>query len=474
MATQYEPLSPDWWVRRLHKQLADRQEPLDVLQDYYCGEHPLPFLPEKARGEFRRLLRMARANYMQLVVDAVVGRLQVMGIRMSSAEDEPDDRVWEIWQANRLDADSRLVFSESVKLGTAYMLVEPNKDDPAMPLVTPEHPSQAIVEYQPGSRRKKAAGLKCFLDDWTGNIVATLMLPDRIYPFQAKYSQGQQEIRWEAGEDGPNPLGEVPLVEYANRPQMLEPGTSEIAGVVDIQDRINKTLADRLMAQEYGAFRQKWATGIEIPSDPETGQAVEPYKAAVDRLFLSEDPASRFGDFNATDLTPYLSAMRDDIKDIAAITATPPHYLLGDMVNLSAEALKAAEAGLISKVRDHMLYLGEAIEDTTRLYLKAAGDARPVDYSTEVVWKNPEFRTEGELVDALTKMKTLGVPDEALWERWGASPQEIKRWREIRDQREQDAASRLLGGDLAALTGPKPDAGPNDQQPPPAGPPAAG
>jgi hypothetical protein len=458
VAAQYEPLSPDWWVRRLHKQLTARQPDLKCLQDYYCGEHPLPNLQEKARREFKRLLGMARANYMQLVVDAVTGRLQVMGIRMSSSEDAPDDRAWKMWQANRLDADSRLVFSESIKLGTSYMLVEPNKTDQASPFITPEHPSQAIIEYQPGSRRKKAAGLKSFMDDWTGDIIAMLYLPGRVYPFSAKYREGQHEIQWVAGEDGPNPLGEVPLVEYANRPQMLEPGTSEIAGVTDVQDRINKTLADRLMTQEYGAFRQKWATGLEIPVD-DNGTPVEPFKAAVDRLLVSEDPETKFGDFNATDLAPLLSAVRDDIKDIAAITSTPPHYLLGDMINLSAEALKAAEAGLISKVRDHMLYLGESVEDTIRLAFKATGDSSAVDYSSEVVWKNPEFRTEGELVDALTKMKTLGVPDEALWERWGASPQEIARWKKLRDEREQEAASRILGGDLAAFTGPKPDRG---------------
>lgn len=462
----YEPLSPDWWVRRLHKQLTERQPALDVLDNYYEGEHPLPFLPAKAREEFRRLLKMARANYMQLVVDAVVGRLQVMGIRMSAGEAAPDDRVWEIWQANRLDADSRLVFAESVKLGTSYMLIEPPQDEVGLPVVTPEHPSQAIVEYRPGSRRVKAAGLKCYLDDWTGEVVATLYLPERVYTYTAAHREGIQDLRWELDEErtGPNPLAEVPLVEFANRPQMMKPGTSEIAGVLDIQDRINKTLADRLMAQEYGAFRQKWATGVAIPTD-DNGQPVEPYKAAVDRMFLNEDPSARFGDFNATDLGPYLSAVRDDIKDIAAVTSTPPHYLLGDMINLSAEALKAAEAGLISKVRDLMLYAGESTEDTARLYLKAAGDPRPADYSMEVVWKNPEFRTEGELVDALVKMKSLGVPDEALWERWGASPQEIARWKDLRDEREEAAAARLLGGDFAGLSGPKPETAPQEQQP---------
>ncbi|KOX37522.1 hypothetical protein ADL07_04115, partial [Streptomyces sp. NRRL F-4707] len=73
----------------------------------------------------------------------------------------------------------------------------------------------------------------------------------------------------------------------------------------------------------------------------------------------------------------------------------------------------------------------------------------------ETIWRNPEFRTEGELVDALVKMSTLGVPNEALWERWGASQTEIAQWSQLRNQ----AASRVMGGDMAALYGPKPDGG---------------
>lgn len=72
--------------------------------------------------------------------------------------------------------------------------------------------------------------------------------------------------------------------------------------------------------------------------------------------------------------------------------------------------------------------------------------------SARIVWKSPEWRTEGELVDALVKMSTLGVPREVLWERWGATPQEIERWRLL----SEDALSRAIGGDLAADYGPKP------------------
>src|SRR5262249_51170625 len=72
---------------------------------------------------------------------------------------------------------------------------------------------------------------------------------------------------------------------------------------------------------------------------------------------------------------------------------------------------------------------GEAWEESMRLSFAYREDpvrAQAVD--VETIWADPESRTEGELVDALLKMRQLGVPITELWRRWGASPQEIARW----------------------------------------------
>lgn len=110
-------------------------------------------------------------------------------------------------------------------------------------------------------------------------------------------------------------------MELPNRPDLLGEAHSEIEDVLDIQDRINKTLIDRLMAQEFSAFRQRWATGYELPED-EHGQPVEPFRSAVDRLWVAEDSAVKFGEFGATDLTPYLKAAEADVQHMAARTRT--------------------------------------------------------------------------------------------------------------------------------------------------------
>ena len=49
-----------------------------------------------------------------------------------------------------------------------------------------------------------------------------------------------------------------------------------IAAVMSNQDAINKYRADALVASEFAAFRQRWAIGIDIPVDPETGRPSSP------------------------------------------------------------------------------------------------------------------------------------------------------------------------------------------------------
>lgn len=447
------PTDPQWWLKRLHKQLGERQPLIEKYDRYYRGDHPLPWLPEQAQEEFRRVLKMARANVLGLVVDAQVERMVVEGFRIGNSE-EADADASRIWQANNLDADSDLAFLESAKSGMAYMLTGPNPADQTTPIISVEHPSQAIVEYQPGNRRVRVAGLKEWCDDWTGAIFADVQILGSPVVFQyLSKSKGSDNPTWvERGDPIPNPLKEVTLVELPNNPRLGCGGVSELADLTDIQDRINKTLVDRLMTQDFGAFPQKWATGW--PQETPEGDPTEPINVGRDRMVTTDVKSNEaaFGQWDAAPLDPYSSAKREDVKDIASRSRTPAQYLLGELTNVNGETLKASESGLVSKVRQRQRPQGEGLEEVMRLARRLAGTSTAQDYAMETIWRSPEYRTEGETVDALVKMSTLGVPLEALWERWGASQEEIRRWKTM--QAEQ--AQRQGAADIASfLAGPK-------------------
>jgi hypothetical protein len=440
---QPDPQSPEWWLKQLYDRLQKQREHFELMDSYYRGEpRRMPWMPEQAHREMVRLIALTKSNYMGLVVDSMVERMQVEGFRIGGAA-AGDEQTWAIWQANNMDSVSDQLLLESAIGGCAYTLTAPNPANPKLPFIYAEHPTQAIVAYEPGSgRRVRAAGLKVWKDEWTGLTMATLYTPDFLFKWQTEKPVTGDQVtkptwvrRQPQGEMWParNDLGVVPLIEIPNNPRLLTGGVSEIADVVSIQDRVNKTLADRMITQDYGAFPQKWATGF--PSEDENGNA-QRVDVGKDRMVTSEVAETQFGQWASAPLDPYSAAKREDVKDIASRTRTPAQYLLGEMSNVNGETLKASESGLISKVRQRFRTAGEGLEDTAGVSRKAAGMAGGAEV-IETMWRSPEFRTEGELVDSLVKMSTLGVPQEALWERWGASPQEIARWKQQRAEQVQ-------------------------------------
>lgn len=441
------PDTPEEWRDVLSKQLGGRRPWIARYEAYYEGRHRLAFATSKFREAFGNLFSAFADNWCQVVVDASVERLEVQGFRFSQ-DAEADDEAWRIWQWNQLDADSGMAHETAVATGAAYLLVSPS-DDPATPMITVEHPAEMIVASAPGERRTRQAALKIWKDE-EGFAMATLYLPDGLFKWRSREKDdGGKQVDWVDRPDEPtmtdNPLGVVPVVPLLNRPTMRGDGRSDLQSVIPEQDAVNKLVADMLVASEFAAYRQRWASGIEVPIDPETGKPIRKiFDAANDRMFTTANEDAKFGSFDATDLSNYVSGIEMIIQHIAAQTRTPPHYLLGQSGSFpSGESLKATETGLVAKVKRKMVNFGESYEEAMRLAFQLIGDTeKAAAESAETIWRDPESRTEGELVDALVKMSTLGVPNEALWERWGASPQQIARWKAMAKEEGTQAAAQ--------------------------------
>lgn len=441
---------------RLLKTLKSRQPDIEKLYCYYRGDHPLPWAPQEVRDAYWHLLRTSRSNWCRLVVKAPSERLRVLGLRFSD-QDQGDTEAWKrYWQGNRLDAESRLVHDSALVARRGFVLVWPSLVEGHAPTITPEHPAQVVVEYEPGNRRQRRYGLKAYLDLVAKRAYCTLWTMDSVYQWSGPSRAGTFPTKWESWDDealsifaeADNPLNDIPIVEFTADPTLAGEPMSELdGGVLDIQDRINKTILDRVITSNFQSFKQRWMTGMEIPKD-DAGNDVEPFKTAVNRLWMAEDPAVKFGEFEAADLGPYIKAVEADIQHLAAITRTPPHYLLGQSGAFpSGESLKATETGLVAKVLERRDSFTESWEDVIRLALKADKDPRSADLAMSLVWKDPESRTTAEVMDAAVKMQAIGVPWSEIMSFIGYSPTDIER---LGEERTQDIADGAFGMNIAA------------------------
>jgi hypothetical protein len=421
---------------RLLDKLALQRQHAAALWAWYHGEQQYPVVPARYRDAYRLLIELSRTPWARLVVDTIAERLHVMGFR--SAQPGLDAETWRLFKGSSMDADERLVYTEPLVTGCGYLSVAGDGQ------IAPESAFEVTHEPAPGNRRAIAAAVKMYpLDAGLRDWALELYRPDATYRWTAHLNEpvdtgmfpidvqldNRNRLEWENAEPfvAANSLGVVPIVPFENRATILGGGVSELEDCIPLLRRIDKITLDLLLTSDTAAFRQKWATGLEIPVDPDTGKQVEPFKAGVDRLWNSESPDTKFGTFEASDLRQYLTAKDAEIAALAAISRVPAHYLMqSNLANPpTAESLVASESGLVAKVRERQRRFGEAWERTTALSLAATGTEAPL---TEVVWQDAEMRNPAQVADAATKLMTIGVPQRALWEYIGATPAQIAEW----------------------------------------------
>lgn len=429
------------WLERLAKGLIDRQPIYQRLEDYVTGRFTLPSGDPRYVKALRELQEKSKTNYVGLVTNAPCERMEVQGFRFGNDPDAPaDEKANEIWQYNNMDLQSQIAHLTAASMSRAYLMVSPPTESDKYPIITVEDPRQTIVEHDPARANIIRAGLKMWNDDIAGSAFAVVYLPNSIHYFRGKIASFYQNIdydllkervvnagNWEYLGAEANPLGEVPLVPLNWRPGLHGTSMAEAEEGFTIQDRINATILDRMIISRAQAYKQRWAKGINIPTAAD-GSKKAPFDPGADILWAVESPDADFGEFKEADITMILKAVRDDVGDFAAITKTPPHYLLGEIVNASGDALKAAETGLVSKTKARMKTAGWTWEKVIKLAFGWLGDRdKQNEVLAETIWADPESRSRAELADAILKETQMGLPPEMAFERLGLTPPQIQR-----------------------------------------------
>lgn len=439
-------------MNNLIKQLSDKLDTtvpkLVDLDRYWRGEQAAAYLTPEARDALGDRLKTLSVNFPRLAVTALAERLEVTGFRTDGPDAEPDGELWRIWRRNGMEDAAAQAHVDALAYGRSFVMVW--ADTNGAPIVTVESPLQVAVLRDPATRRVTAA-LKRWVDGNVGRAV--LYEPGRITKLVASGvvvdAAAMPATGWTATEILPNPLGVVPVVPIVNRGRLLDvDGVSEMTDVLDLADALNKLVGDMLVTSEFYARPRRWATGLEVVEDAE-GNAVKPFSAALDDVWQSEAPETKFGQFDAARLDGYADAAALVTQQIGALTGLPPHYLglHGDQP-ASADAIRSAEASLVARAYALHRTFGTAWAEVARLVLAVRDGSDPSALDVDVVWANPETRTPAQAADAAAKLVGVGVPlSVVLADTLGMSPEQVERVRSARRGDALDAA----GVDLTKL-----------------------
>lgn len=439
-------------VERMSNELRSRRPDIDERLDYFKGNKgTLRFASDEFSDHFNDRFEGFSDNWCQPVAQSPAERMTPLGIRLDEESPRTDKELQRVWMANECDRG----FSEAALLFTtasrAFALVSPTSDQ-SVPRISWEHPSQAIVDYDPATGESRY-GLIAWTDDEYD--YATLYSHTEVWKFQRKTGQKRPyewratplhgwEPREVAGESWParNPIGLQPLVELRNQQLLDDEPMSDIGGVMAMQDAINLVWAYLLNALDYASLPQRVVLGADVPKIPildEKGQVVG--KRPVDlaelireRVMFVPGQNVSMGEWTAAQLDVFSAVIERAVEHVAAQTRTPPHYLVAKLVNTAAESLTIAEAGLVSKTRERITYVEPALRGIYRRVALAQGDeakAQAVRWS-QIRWKDIQYRSEAQRADALSKKRQIGYPLEYLLELDGVPPWDIPRILEMK------------------------------------------
>lgn len=419
------PLSASEAVARTKELLAFRDKEgtrLNRIHDYLMNSQKLVWLPTTVPTEVANIAKISRVNMLKFVVSATVQAIYVDGYRAPLSAN--DEAAWDIWQRNRMDARQIGVHRAGISYGASYVTVLPG--DP-VPVLRGSSPRQLTAVYGDDDEWPRFALEK--------RSNGTYRLYDETAVYTMTVGDSHDDVAWQMTRR--HNAGVTPVVRFRDTDDLDDPVLGAVEPLMTLQDQINLTTFGLLVAQHYGAFRQRYILGWIAESEEEK------LKASAAKLWTFEDGPNdiQVGEFAETSLKGYIESREATLRHLATVSQTPAHELLGQLVNLSAEALAAAESSHRRAVTEIQTVMGEAWEQVLALGAKYMGvEADPAAY---VRWKDTEARSMSQMADALGKLATmLGVPPQELWEKIpGVSQQEVDRWKEA--AKEGDALGNL-------------------------------
>ena len=377
-----------------------------LYSNYYKGIHRLTFATDEWRNEFGAIFSAFADNLCPSVIGAVRHRLSVIGFASQGSSDDPAsagverpllrrgrvggeddaaDRAWAIWNDNRMDRRQKSIYREALIAGDVSVIAWPDDEDPRRPIFHVQKPDKCVVRYSEENPGEPEYAVKAWIT--TGKRVrVNVYYRDRVERWISKGAgatglpdKADRLIEFEGTPDEPeefeleNPAGDrVPVVTFGYDALEGEPGRSRLADVVPLQDALNKSVADMLVAGEFQAIPQRVVIGWTPTEFDANGDPKPPWKSGADRILTLANENAKVAEWTAANLEAFIREQDSFRSEIARVTMTPLHYLLLTGQFPSGDALEEASAPLTAVVGDTQDGFGTSHEELMALGLRIA------------------------------------------------------------------------------------------------------
>ena len=394
------------------------------LRRWADGQAGTPEVPAGSEEEVKHLAKVAKRNVISMVIDTFAQNLAVVGYR--SADSAQEATGWDLWQRARMDARQGEVHRPALTYGLSYVVLRPFTQGGDLQWL-PRSPRQLVAFYEHDGVSPWPVYA---LETWTqvkGSMVrlkGAFVDDTHVYPVDLGPAQVWEEFRATAltgaraitsvDVEGAFAHGAVydgvpvcPVVRFVNGGDADTGPVGEVAPLIAPQRALNEVSFDRHLVSRFGAFPQKVISGW-------SGSASEVLAASARRVWTFEDSEVKAQSLPAASVEPYNSVIEEITKHVAQVAQISPTQIAGQMANLSAEALWAAEASQQRKLDAKREAFGESWELALHLAVETTQGAGAVEHGAEVVWRDTEARSFGAVVDGVVKLAQAGVPIDLL------------------------------------------------------------
>lgn len=361
--TPAPPQTPAEWLPILTRRLDLDTPRLRLMGRYVDGDAPLPEMSRNMRASWQKFQREARTNWAELIVEAIADRIVVNGIEVGGRTDSPEAlAAQQIWRNNRMD----IVFKQSVRhmlnTSTGYLTGWLGDDNKAV--IAADNPETTIAATDPLQPWRVRSTFKWWrdLDIQQDRAIVWVNGGYQVFWRTCYVSQAPKTKLYTLASGGWEPSGE--FVETGRTPPVVllqnPGGTGEFEKHLDLINRINRGVLNRLVLTAMQAFRQralKAAAGTAgLPDKDDQGNDIdwakvfEPAPGALWDL----PPGIDIWESQQTDISPLLAGSMHDIRQLAAVTKTPVSVLIPDAANQSAEGAGMTKEGLVFKTADRI------------------------------------------------------------------------------------------------------------------------